>query len=96
MATPEEDYKAFKFTPTEVLVLGLLMAATRLGESVWTFENRIHRTLERLKDGGLINFKPSSIKGYTLVWFTKPGKILMFPQGSRNSWFRPSSSIDHT
>lgn len=44
-----------KLTPTEDLIMEVLIARHRLGETLWTFDARHSKTLNRLADRGLIN-----------------------------------------
>lgn len=69
------------FTPTQELIIELLIARTRLGENVWTFSNRFTKTVEQLTERGYVEWKSASVYGYILVWFTEESKevFLSFP-----------------
>jgi len=44
----------YDFTPTEDLVLEVLIARYRLGEHLWTFDSRLTATVERLAERGWV------------------------------------------
>jgi hypothetical protein len=44
----------YDFTPTEDLMLEVLIARYRLGELLWTFDSRLAPTVERLAAGGWV------------------------------------------
>lgn len=58
-------------TPTEYLVLDVLSARRRLGESLWTFPRHTRRTLRTLEAKGYIGFKESGPSGDPQAWFNE-------------------------
>lgn len=68
-------------TPTEELILGVLAARVRLGESVWTFGNRHLRALRSLRDKGVVQFDHAPVEGHQLVRFTQAGHDEWVTQG---------------
>lgn len=43
-----------KLTPTEDLIMEVLAARARLGETIWTFEARHRSAMEKLESKGLV------------------------------------------
>lgn len=61
-------------TPTERLILEVLAARYRLGETHWHFDNRLKPTLLRLQAAGLVWFKSGMVAGMQKVFLTDEGK----------------------
>ena len=57
-----------KLTPTETLILEVLSARRRLGESHWPFEHRFRRSLERLQSAGYLSFESAVTSGFWRAW----------------------------
>lgn len=68
----------FNFTPTEELILDVLQARIRLGESIWNFDSRLKPSIEKLEAKGLVNFKSGNVENTLLAWPTDEGKVLLF------------------
>lgn len=73
-------------TPTEWLVLDLLVARRRLGANVWSFPSELRPTLRRLESSGFIGFKHGVVAGTLLAW--------LIDGGPADAWTAPTS--DHT
>lgn len=61
-------------TPSEDLVLEVLVARYRCGESTWTFERRHRRVAERLAERGLVGWQSGIVENTILVWLTDAGR----------------------
>ncbi len=59
-----------KFTPTQELVLEVLVARYRLGEPCWTFTSRVMHAVESLENRGFVTWKSASVENAILVWPT--------------------------
>lgn len=64
-------------TPTEDLVMEVLGARARLGESLWTFESRHRKTLEKLESAGYVTVIHGIISGTVRASLTDKGKELV-------------------
>jgi hypothetical protein len=62
--------------PTQELILEVLAARWRLGESTWTFDKRLTPTVKQLAAAGLVGWKAGIIEKTILVWFTRAGATL--------------------
>lgn len=62
-----------KFTPTEDLVMEVLAARYRLGESIWTFDSRHARTLNRLAERGLVRTMHGIVEKSVRAFLTEKG-----------------------
>lgn len=60
-------------TPTEDLLLELLIARHRLGEAVWTVSTTHTRALTLLEDKGLVSFRAGIVEKTYLVSLTAKG-----------------------
>jgi hypothetical protein len=69
------------FTPTQELIMDLLVARARLGENVWTFSTRVTKAVEDLSQKGHVYWKSAPTYGHILVWLTEESKnkLLSFP-----------------
>lgn len=72
-------------TPTGELVLEVLAARRRLGESGWTFDAQHRQALRRLEADGYIGFKSGIVENTFLVW--------LVPNGPAEPWCR--DTIDY-
>ena len=73
MAVSEHD-----LTPTEDLILELLVARHRLGEAVWPIKanSTTTRAIQHLTDIGLVSYSSGPSMGYTLTSLTDQGTKL--------------------
>lgn len=60
-----------QFTPTEELILEVLVARARLGEGVWTFEGRNAVALNSLEDKGYVVTMHGVTENTIRAWLTK-------------------------
>lgn len=72
-----KTYGEHKFTPTEALILEVLAARYRLGETCWTFNSQNSVALDKLELKGLVTWKHGVTEHSALVWLTDEGKALM-------------------
>lgn len=70
-------------TPTEQLILEVLIARFRLGESIWPFDLRNAAALRRLESRGLINRMGGNVENTERAWLTEKALIEHGP-----SWFQ--------
>lgn len=72
-----------RLTPTQDLVLEVLIARQRLGHHIWTFEanSPVGRALKELEAKGLVGWKGGVAQGTYLAWLTEKGKALYLPDG---------------
>lgn len=61
------------FTPTEYLVMEVLVARWRLGLDTWTFPTQLRKTLYNLARDGFLNYKSGIAPGSLNVWLTEQG-----------------------
>lgn len=78
MAVSEHD-----LTPTEDLILELLVARHRLGEVVWPIKanSTTTRAIQHLTDMGLVSYTSGPSMGYTLTSLTDEG-VALYTQSS--------------
>ncbi len=62
-------------TPTEWLLMEVLAARARLGETSWPDPNVLKPTIRRLARRDWVDFEPSTVEGFTQVWLTPAGRI---------------------
>lgn len=62
-----------KFTPMQELVLELLVARIRSGETHWTFPRSARHTLSQLSAQGWVTWKDGSA-GLPIAWLTDKGR----------------------
>jgi hypothetical protein len=60
-------------TPTEYLVLDVMVARYRLGDDGWTFPTQIGPALARLATRGYVDYKSGVVQNTLQVWFTDKG-----------------------
>lgn len=70
-------------TPTEDLILDVLVARFRLGETIWPFDRRNEAALRRLESRGLINRMGGNVEGTERAWLTEKA---LHEHGA--SWFQ--------
>lgn len=63
-----------ELTPTEELLLEVLAARYRCGETAWTFSRRMRPIAVRLESRGLVNWKSGIVENTILVWLTDEGQ----------------------
>lgn len=63
-----------ELTPTEDLLIEVLAARHRTGETVWTFATTHARTVRILAEKGLVAWKSGVIEKTILVWLTDDGR----------------------
>lgn len=78
------------FTPTEALIIDVLVARYRCGDTLWTFETRNMPALRKLETEGLVE----TISGVTenTVRASLSDKAL---REHGTSWFQISATMDH-
>lgn len=89
----------FKFTPTESLIIDVLVARFRLGTTLWTFDSHVKPTLRRLEEKGLVftasPITPNTIRAgltqhalseYGHQWFQLGITTDMLPHQNRGHW----------
>jgi len=62
------------FSPTQDLILEVLIARYRLGENCWTFNSNLTKQMLALEDLGYVTWKSGIIYKTVLVWLTDKGK----------------------
>lgn len=70
------DETYYNLSVKETLIVEVLIARHRLGEVVWTFDERVHEQLNSLSDKGLVNWKHGVIGGTCLAWLSDLGKAV--------------------
>ncbi|MEW2474627.1 hypothetical protein AB0875_12630 [Micromonospora gifhornensis] len=60
--------------PTQYLILEVLAARHRLGETTWTFPSRFRAVLHALADAGLIGWKSGVAPRSYIAWLTGAGR----------------------
>ncbi len=63
-------------TPTEWLLMEVLAARARLGETSWPFPNVLKPTIRRLARRDWVDFEPSTVEGFSQVWLMPAGRIV--------------------
>jgi hypothetical protein len=61
-------------TPTEDLVLDVLLARLRTGENYWTFNSKLLPTLKKLEARNLIWYKAAGVENAYSVWMEDAAK----------------------
>lgn len=74
--TPEPD--TYSLPPTQSLVLEVLAARARLGETHWTFSTRHRPALEALATRGLLWWKSGIVEKTCMAWLTDAGREAVF------------------
>jgi len=60
-------------TPTEYLVLDVMVGRYRLGDDGWTFPTTVRPALERLSQRDFLNYKSGVVQGTLLAWLSADG-----------------------
>jgi hypothetical protein len=60
-------------TPTEYLVLDVMVARYRLGDDGWTFPTQVGPALARLATRGYVDYKSGVVQHTLQAWFTDKG-----------------------
>jgi hypothetical protein len=68
-------------TPTEDLLVEVLAARHRTGETVWTFATTHARTVRTLADKGLVAWKSGVLENTILAWLTDAGRAYALDEG---------------
>jgi len=76
-------------TPTEELILEVLTARIRLGETCWTFDSKFTRQARALEGLGLVTWKSGIVEKTILVW---PTHALL----NNEEWFTPTYRLGVT
>lgn len=63
-----------KLTPTEDLLIELLVARHRLGENLWTFDSRHKKALESLETKGYVSVMHGVVENSIRAHLTDKGK----------------------
>lgn len=61
-------------TPTEDLILEVLAARLRLGETRWPFDTKHGKAIKSLSKNGLVSFDHGNVESTYNVWLTPDGK----------------------
>ena len=61
-------------TPTGDLICEVLAARARTGETMWTFDSRLHRQAEALSDLGLIGIVHGTVEKTFRAYLTEAGR----------------------
>jgi len=78
------------FTPTEELILDVLVARYRLGDTLWTFKSHYAAALRKLEAKGLINTKSGVVESTVQASLTDNALI-----EHGESWFQVGITMDH-
>jgi hypothetical protein len=62
-------------TPTEWLIMEVLAARWRLGETTWHFPNTLKPALKRLAERDWIAYKAATVEGHQRAWLRTDGKL---------------------
>lgn len=60
-------------TPTEWLIMEVLAARWRLGETTWHFPNTLKPALKRLAERDWIAYKAATVEGHQHAWLRTDG-----------------------
>lgn len=85
-ATTEVDVNSLP--PTQYLLLDVLQARYRMGESHWTFPTSLERHARKLEDLGVVWLRSGPAPGAFEVWLTDAGRELLLSQ----PWTSPMSA----
>jgi hypothetical protein len=70
---PTTAGQAPELTPTEYLIMEVLLARWRLGEGMWTFPSALRASVRRLESRGLVSWKSGIVEKTVLVWLCEAG-----------------------
>ncbi|MCB5280564.1 hypothetical protein [Arthrobacter sp. ES1] len=85
------DVKPFPdFTPTESLIIDVLVARYRLGDTLWTFKSRNMPALRKLEAKDLVHTTSGVTENTVRAWLSN--KAL---RQHGTSWFQPGITRDH-
>lgn len=62
-----------KLTPTQDLIISVLVARVRLGESLWTFDSKVAKQLKQLEDAGIVDVMSGVVENTVRASFTNCG-----------------------
>lgn len=66
----EQGLKAIPLTPTEELVLEVLVARTRLGERIWPFDSKVSRQVMSLENKGFVHSMSGNVERSIRAYLT--------------------------
>lgn len=66
-----------KLTPTQDLIMEVLMARYRLGENIWPFGKRFKSAIKALGDMGLVNLHHGNVENTVRASLTERGKGML-------------------
>lgn len=75
-------------TPTEELILDVLVSRFRLGDRIWPFDTRNKKALKSLESRGLIELISGNVNGTVRARITDEA---LYDHGSE--WFQPSTTV---
>jgi hypothetical protein len=84
--TTEVDTDALP--PTQYLILDVMQARSRMGETHWTFPQRLEPSARRLEDLGLVWLRSGPAEKAFEVWLTDVGRDLLLSK----PWVSPMSA----
>jgi hypothetical protein len=67
--------------PTEYLVMDVLAARARLGETYWTFPSRLRPAMRSLADRGLLWWQPGNVPHTIQAFLTGEGRAAVLYEG---------------
>lgn len=83
-------YTSPTFTPTESLIIDVLVARYRLGDTLWTFETRNLPALRKLEEKALIHTTSGVTENTVRAWLTDTAL-----RDHGTSWFQLGITMDH-
>lgn len=84
------ETKQLALTPTESLIIEVLVARFRLGDTLWTFDSRHKNALRKLEKNGLIYTLPGQVEKTARASLTDHA---LFTFGAQ--WFMPGQTLKH-
>jgi len=63
-----------KLTPKQDLICDLLAARYRLGENIWTFDDKLKKSLQDLQAKGYITLMSGNVENTVRAYLTEKGK----------------------
>jgi hypothetical protein len=61
-------------TPTQQLIIEVLVARARLGHRGWNFPSSLRPQIKKMEEGGLVGWKNWVVENTLLVWLTDEGR----------------------